>query len=129
MDELKEFERFFILPKVTTRGNHVWHHFPLTIRPGSPFDRNQLLDFLESRGIETRQISAGNITEQPAFKFMNARIVGELPNAKLMMRNSFQWGNHQGVGESEREYVVDTLREFISSVKQNIRHTEMRKLA
>ncbi|MDA4111208.1 MAG: DegT/DnrJ/EryC1/StrS family aminotransferase [Thaumarchaeota archaeon] len=117
LEELRKFEQFFILPKTTNRGNHVWHHFPLTIRPDAPFNRTEIIEFLDRKGIETRQISAGNITEQPVFKLMNARKVGDLPNARLIMRNSFEWANHQGIGESERVYVIDSIREFINGVK------------
>jgi CDP-4-dehydro-6-deoxyglucose reductase, E1 len=124
LGELKIFEDYFILPKVTPNGKHVWHHFPLTIRPGSPFNRTMLMEFLESRGIETRQISAGNITEQPVFSQLDGRIAGELPNAKLIMRNSFQWGNHQGVGEMERELVIDAISDFIDTIKHKPIHTE-----
>lgn len=113
LDELKKYERFFLLPKTTKGGNHVWHHFPLTIKPDAPFDRAQIIEFLDRKGIETRQISAGNITEQPVFKYMNARKVGDLPNARLIMRNSFEWANHQAIGGAERAYVVDSIGEFL----------------
>lgn len=115
LEELQKFEKYFILPKTTPKGNHVWHHFPLTIRPGAPFNRSKIVEFLESRGIETRQISAGNITEQPAFKYMDARVVGDLPNSRLVMRNSFEWANHAGVGVEERIYIVDSIKEFLRS--------------
>lgn len=116
LDQLQKFEEYFILPKTTDKGNHVWHHFPLTIRPGAPFNRSKIVNFLEGRGIETRQISAGNITEQPVFKYMGGRKVGDLPNSKLIMRNSFEWANHQQVGEAERAFVVDSISEFIRTV-------------
>jgi CDP-6-deoxy-D-xylo-4-hexulose-3-dehydrase len=115
LDELRRFEKYFIVPKTTPKGNHVWHHFPLTVKPDSPFDRTKIVSFLEKKGIETRQISAGNITEQPAFKYMNARKVGDLPNSKLIMRNSFEWANHHGIGPEERTYIIDCLKEFIDS--------------
>ena len=114
LEELSRFERFFILPKPNARGNHVWHHFPLTLRPTAPFTRAQLVSFLESMGVETRPISAGNITEQPALAGLKFRTVGRLVNSRLIMRNSLEWGNHQGIGQKEREYVVDCIGEFVS---------------
>jgi CDP-6-deoxy-D-xylo-4-hexulose-3-dehydrase len=83
------------------------------VRPGAPFSREKIVEFLENKGVETRPISAGNIAEQPVMKFMNARKIGELPNAQIVMRNSFEWGNHQGIGEEERSYVVEIIKEFV----------------
>lgn len=113
LDGLRRFEKYLLLPTTTKGGEHVWHHFPVTVKPGAPFSRKQIMDFLESKGVETRPISAGNMTEQPAFKLMHARKVGKLPNASLIMRNSFEWGNHHGIGEKERSFVVDCIGEFI----------------
>jgi len=115
LEELRAFEEYFILPKPTKGGNHVWHHFPLTIRPGVRFTRDEIMGFLERKGIETRQISAGDFTEQPVMKYVRSRKVGSLPNARLIMRNSFEWGNHQGIGEDERSYVVQAIAEFVKS--------------
>jgi dTDP-4-amino-4,6-dideoxygalactose transaminase len=56
---------------------------------------------------------AGNLAEQPALKLFKHRIVGELKNARTVMRNSFFFGNHQGVGKAEREYIVTCIEEFI----------------
>jgi CDP-6-deoxy-D-xylo-4-hexulose-3-dehydrase len=114
LDELRKFEEHLLLPETTKGGNHVWHHFPITVRPEAPFARSDMIAFLEKRGIETRPVSAGNITEQPVYKFMNARKAGSLPNARLIMRNSFEWANHAGIGENERSYIVDCIQEFLS---------------
>jgi CDP-6-deoxy-D-xylo-4-hexulose-3-dehydrase len=70
------------------------------------------VDFLEQKGIETRPIMAGNIAEQPAMKLFRYRKAGELNNSKIIMRNSFFFGNHQGIGKAEREYIADCISEF-----------------
>ena len=69
--------------------------------------------YLEEKGVETRPIMTGNIDEQPAMRFFNYRKVGDLPNSRLIMRNSFFFGNHQGIGNVEREAIVEYIREFI----------------
>jgi CDP-6-deoxy-D-xylo-4-hexulose-3-dehydrase len=83
------------------------------VREGAGFDKKQLTDFLEKRGIETRPVMAGNLEEQPALRLIEHRTMGELPNAKEIMRRAFFWGNHPGVGERERAYIADTLQEFL----------------
>ena len=69
--------------------------------------------FQESRGLETRPIVAGNIAEQPGLQLFPHRSVGDLANSRLIHRNSFYFGNHQGVGPAEREAVASYLQEFI----------------
>ena len=113
LEALRKLEKYFILPRITRGGTHVWHHFPLTVRPGAPFSREKIVGFLENKGVETRPISAGNIAEQPVMRSMNARKIGKLPNAQIVMRNSFEWGNHQGIDEEERSYVIESIKEFV----------------
>ena len=92
---------------------HAWFGYPLTVLPGARFSRAELVAFLESRGLETRPIVAGNVAEQPALRLFPHRTVGDLANSRLIHRNSLYFGNHPGVGPAEREAVAGYLREFI----------------
>jgi hypothetical protein len=56
---------------------------------------------------------AGNIAEQPALRLFPHRQVGDLPNSRLIMRQSFYFGNHQGIGAPERLAVKRYLLEFL----------------
>jgi CDP-6-deoxy-D-xylo-4-hexulose-3-dehydrase len=111
--QLNDFSDYLLLPEEQPGSRHVWFGYPLTVKEGAPFARADLVAFLEQKGIETRPIMAGNLAEQPALKLFKHRIVGELKNARTVMRNSFFFGNHQGVGKAEREYIVTCIEEFI----------------
>jgi CDP-6-deoxy-D-xylo-4-hexulose-3-dehydrase len=110
---LNQYDEFFILPKKQKNVKQVHFCYPLTIKNSAPFTRKELTDYLEKNLIETRPIMAGNIAEQPAMKLIKYSKEGELPNSKLAMRNSFFFGNHHGIGKVEREFVVDTIAQFI----------------
>jgi hypothetical protein len=56
---------------------------------------------------------AGNVAEQPAMNLLKYRKVGSLGGSRLIMRNSFFIGNHQGVGKEERDYVVSCFERFM----------------
>jgi len=71
---------------------------------------------MEKAGIETRPIMAGNMAEQPVMKQLPYRVVGDLTNSRMVMRNSFFFGNHQGIGEREREYIGDTLEDLLGTL-------------
>jgi CDP-4-dehydro-6-deoxyglucose reductase, E1 len=92
----------------------VWFGYPITVRTEAPFSRDDLVRFLESRGIETRPIMAGNFEDQPAIRLFEHRIAGPLTNAAFITRQSFFIGNHHAMGESERRYVKECVDEFMS---------------
>jgi len=108
----------FILPKETDKSMHCYFCYPLTIRSEISFSRKTITDYLEKKKIETRPIMAGNMAEQPSVKIYKNKISGSLKNSKLIMRNGFFFGNHQDVGDEEREFIADRVIEFVN---ENIR--------
>lgn len=103
------------LPAEEAGTRHVYFGYTVTVNPRAPFTRQQLVDHLESKMIETRPLMAGNMAEQPVMKHLPHRTSGPLPNSRMIMRQSFFFGNHTGVGEPEREYIADSLIEFLDS--------------
>ena len=110
-ERLSKFSKYLILP-TRNLDSHVYFGYAITIKNGAPFSRKELTTFLESKGIETRPIMAGNFVEQPASKLIDWQKYGELTNSQLIMRNSFFIGNHHKVGEKEKELVIDVFNEF-----------------
>ncbi len=98
----------------TNGSRSVWFGYPISVRPGAPFSRDELVRFLEGKRIETRPIMAGNFRDQPAIGLFRHRIAGPLPNAELVMRQSFFIGNHHAISERDRAYVVECVDEFMA---------------
>jgi CDP-6-deoxy-D-xylo-4-hexulose-3-dehydrase len=109
---------YFLLHSEAENTRHVWFGYPITLKPGTPFTRADVVEFLESKNVETRPIMAGNIDEQPVMRHYPYRPVGDLPNARWIMRNSFLFGNHQGIGQLEREAIADYFDEFVGRYKK-----------
>ncbi len=103
------------LPIEEAGTRHVYFGYPLTVNSKAPFTREQLVNHLEGRIIETRPIMAGNMAEQPVMKQLAHRTSGTLPNSRMIMRQSFFFGNHSGIGEPEREYIADSIIDFLDS--------------
>lgn len=112
---LEQYEDYLILPKEKKGTNRIWFCYPITLKSNAPFTRKEITDFLESRKIETRPIMAGNITEQPVAQLLNCKISGDLTNSKHIMSNSFFFGNHQNIGEAEKEFIGDSIDEFMKT--------------
>lgn len=104
---------YLLLPEERPDTKHVWFGYPITIKHTAPFAREELVNFLEGKGIETRPLMAGNMAEQPAMNLFKHRIVEPLKNSKTIMRSSFFFGNHPGIGNTEREYIADCIVEFV----------------
>ncbi len=113
--KLHPYRDLLILPKEEPETKHVFFGYPITVRPETPLQREDLVSHLERKGIETRPIMAGNMAEQPVMKQIPSRIVGDLGNSKLIMRRSFFFGNHNGIATMEREYIADCIVQFLDS--------------
>ena len=116
--KLSEYKDQLILPVEPEHAKHVYFGYPITVKPDAAFTREELVNHLEDKLIETRPIMAGNMAEQPAMKRINHRTVGELPNSRMIMRQSFFFGNHNGIGSKEREYISNTIIGFLDNVSK-----------
>jgi dTDP-4-amino-4,6-dideoxygalactose transaminase len=88
------------------------HAFPIILKEEAPFTRNQLVDFMEKNGIDTRSLFLSMPTQCPGFGFLNYRL-GDFPNAEYIGNNGLHIGVHQDIGEEEIEYVMNTIADFL----------------
>jgi CDP-4-dehydro-6-deoxyglucose reductase, E1 len=113
-DGLEAFEDVLMLPRATAGSEPSWFGFPITIREGAPFDRNELVHHLEERKIATRLLFGGNLTRQPAYEDVEFRAVGELPNSDVVMNRSFWIGVYPGLSEEMIDFVISEFESFAS---------------
>ncbi len=111
----KEFEEHFILPVATENSEPSWFGFMLTIREGSPIDRNKFVEYLEQNKIGTRLFFGGNLLKQPAYYNLNYRKIDDLKNTDLLMNNSFWLGVWPGLNQVHYDYIIETVRKFINN--------------
>ena len=114
---LARHEEHLMRPRWSPKADPSWFAFPLTVRPGAPFTREELTGFLESRRVETRVLFAGNILKQPGYRHIECRVVGDLPNTELVMRNTFFIGVYPGLDRVRLDYMLDQFDAFFGRAR------------
>ena len=110
-EALAPYQEWLMLPSEAPNTRHAHFAYPITVREGAPFTAKALSGWLESNGVETRSIEAGNMARQPAMKGVNFR-AEPTPNADYIHDNAFFFGNHHGIGRVEREAIANYFHEF-----------------
>lgn len=112
---LKPYEEHLIMPTWSPRAKPAWFAFPMSVRPGAPFSRHDLITFLEERNIETRLLFAGNLTRQPGYQDIHCRVVGELTNSDHTIRSAFFIGVYPGLDDARITYMLETFEDFMGN--------------
>ena len=111
---LSKFSKYLILPTATLNSSPSWFGFPIVVIRDSPFSKNDLIEFLSSKLIDTRPLFAGNLTKQPYLKNKNYKTFGTLENTDLVMNNGFWIGVFPGLTQEMLQYVVEEFKNFIN---------------
>ncbi|MBX4260521.1 lipopolysaccharide biosynthesis protein RfbH [Clostridium estertheticum] len=109
---LLKYEKFLILPKATEHSEPSWFGFPITVKDTSPFKRNTIVEYLESKKIMTRMLFAGNITRQPAYIDINKRVVGNLEKTDIIMNDTLFIGVYPGIDDQRMKYISSIFDSF-----------------
>ena len=112
---LEPLEDVLMLPVATEGADPSWFGFPLGVREGAPFTRDQLVRALEAEKIGTRLMFAGNLLRQPAYQDIAFRQIGNLPNTDYVMRNVLWLGVFPGLTRSMLDHVARTIARFVAS--------------
>lgn len=77
--------------------------------------RVALVQHLESKGIQTRALFAGNIIKHPCFTHLengrDYRVVGDLARTNAMMERGFWVGVYPGLEQAQIEYIAQAIKE------------------
>jgi CDP-6-deoxy-D-xylo-4-hexulose-3-dehydrase len=113
-EALAPHEDKLLLPEPTPHSDPSWFGFKIIVREDAHFSRNDIVEHLEDHGIATRQVFAGNLLRQPAYRDMPHRVVGDLPNTDTMMNQAFWIGCYPGLAPEMLEHMIATFERFFS---------------
>lgn len=103
-----------ILPKPVENANPSWFGFCITCRDG--VNREDIVPYIESKGVQTRMLFAGNLIKHPCFDQMREtkegfRVVGNLTNTDAIMNSTFWIGVYPGMTDEMINYMAETIIE------------------
>lgn len=104
-----------MLPEATPGSDPSWFGYPITLRPEAGVNRVDLLQYLDQHKIGTRLLFAGNLVRQPSMAGRNFRVVGTLPVADRIMRDTFWIGVWPGLTEAQLDYAALSIRQFVGA--------------
>lgn len=113
---LKDIEDKLILPEPCANSNPSWFGFLMTCREGVA--RKKVVPYIESKGVQTRMLFAGNLIKHPCFNEMREkgegyRVVGSLENTDRIMNDTFWIGVYPGMTDEKLDYMIKVIHEAV----------------
>jgi CDP-6-deoxy-D-xylo-4-hexulose-3-dehydrase len=93
-------------------GKSSWFGFSVILDGKLKNKREQILNELNNKGIETRPIISGNFLKYPVTKFLDYKIHGKIKNSEEIDKNGFFIGNNHVDISRELAYFEDTIKNF-----------------
>ena len=109
----KKYKKYFILPEPEENSKPCWFGFTLLVKGTAPFNRDEIVKYLENNRIATRMLFGGNLTKQPAYQNTKYRIFDSLENTDLVMNNLFWIGVYPGINKKMLTHIKKSFKEFL----------------
>ena len=108
-----------ILPVPCKNSDPSWFGFLITCKDG--LDRNKIVQYIESKGVQTRMLFAGNLIKHPCFDELRAnnngyRVVGDLTNTDRIMNHTFWVGVYPGMTDEMIDYMSKIIKEAVKII-------------
>ncbi|MGN1078936.1 MAG: lipopolysaccharide biosynthesis protein RfbH [Alphaproteobacteria bacterium] len=135
LKELADLKDYLILPSHNAKCQPSWFGFLISVKDDAPFTKQQLVEYLETHGIGTRQLFAGNLLRQPMITtndlplrigngaLKNSRDLTEddyktLPVTDFIMNNTFWVGVAQNVTIEDMKQTSKIFHDFVKEFEK-----------
>ena len=127
--KLSDLTDYIILPKINEGVKPSWFGYLISVKPSEKYSKQALVEYLESNGVGTRQLFAGNLLRQPVIvdneielkigksDIINSKNLTEehykmLPNTDYIMNNTFWVGTFPALGEKQLDKTSELIHEY-----------------
>ena len=114
---LKDLDDKLILPEKEPNSDPSWFGFMITVKDN--LNRNDIVQYLETHGVQTRMLFAGNLIKHPCFDQIRGddskyRVIGNLENTDKIMKDTFWIGVYPGMTNEKLDYMIKCIKEAIN---------------
>lgn len=106
---LMPFRNHLQLPRARQDTEHGFMFYPIAIIDPA-VHRDDLILFLEARGIETRYLLP--LTNQPIYRKLFGNLDAQYPIAAWLNQNAFYIGCHPEMSDDDIEYVIEQFKQY-----------------
>jgi dTDP-4-amino-4,6-dideoxygalactose transaminase len=114
IDKFRRFDTIFITLKEEPHEKLGPHAFSIILREGLPFTKDEFVAYIESRGVDSRNLFYSMPTQVPSYAFLNYR-PGDFPQTEYCSDHGTHIGIHQDIGISQLDYVVEVVEAFLKT--------------
>lgn len=112
LKDLQPIRDKVILPEPLPGSKPSWFGFTVFVK--EPLDRNAVSGYLESKGIQTRNLFSGNLLRHPCFDGIrddptSYRVVGNLENTDEIMNHLFWVGVYPGMNDEVIDFIAKNI--------------------
>jgi CDP-4-dehydro-6-deoxyglucose reductase, E1 len=112
-EALSKHSNKLILPVATPNSEPSWFGYLITLKKDAGITRDELVQKLNEKKINTRLLFAGDIRKQPYFEAYQYRVVGELSNTEIIMNDTFWIGVTPMINEKMIAYMGKCFDEIL----------------
>jgi len=115
----EKYQDFFALPKATEKSDPCWFGFLLLVKENEHFSKQDFVDYMEYKKIQTRSYFTGNALYHPAYASFREDGIGlkeRYPNAHFATIGSVFLGTFIGYNDEKIEYIGRCVDEFMKTM-------------
>jgi len=114
IDLFKRYEDFFIILREEEYEKIGPHAFSIVLKEDCPFTKKEFVDYIESKGVDSRNLFYSIPTQCPSYTFMGFKL-GDFPESEYCADHGTHIGIHQDIELPQLDYVSDVVHEFLVS--------------
>lgn len=109
-------ENRLILPEACENAKPSWFGFLVTCKNG--LSKNNVVQYLEGHGIQTRMLFGGNMLKQPCFSERKKRgegyrVIGDLHVTDCITNDAFWIGVYPGMTDEMIDYMIEKIKKAV----------------
>lgn len=114
IEHFAQFDEFFITLKEEEHEQLGPHAFSIIVREHMPFTKDELVQYYDQAGIDSRNLFYSIPTQCPSYSFLR-HVLGDFPEAEYCSTHGTHIGIHQDLEQTQLDFVIEKTRQFLQS--------------